>query len=298
VFDNPEAIHPANQLFAFAGAAARASGRVDLGLEAGRMRLEDHGSFGTKVMGSPTLHRALASFCSAALKEYTRAYFWTERRGRTTWFCRHRIDGDEDERRQVELYLVELMLQTVRTVAGQQWRPREMWLQTDEVAALRDTETLAPLDVKFCQPILAIPVPRKLMSLCLPRMDGDAVAEVTGQDEADAPPIPADDIVGTLSHVVRLYLASGQSHIDELAEAVGLSRRTLQRRLAAAGTTYSQLVDDARIHAALPMLGDPDLRVTDIAFELGYSHPAHFTRAFRRWAGVTPSEYRAHLISD
>jgi AraC-like DNA-binding protein len=83
-----------------------------------------------------------------------------------------------------------------------------------------------------------------------------------------------------------------------LAEAVGLSVRSLQRRLSAAGTTYSRLVDEVRMRTALPLLEDPDILLTEIAYDLGYSHPAHFTRAFRRWAGVTPSEYRADLLAS
>ena len=47
---------------------------------------------------------------------------------------------------------------------------------------------------------------------------------------------------------------------------------------------------------AVPQLRDSDIRLTDIAFGLGYADPAHFTRAFGRWAGVSPSEYRAHQL--
>ena len=298
VFEDPDAVHPANQLFAFAGEAACASGRADLGLEAGRTRLEDHGDFGMKVVASLTLYQALANFCAEALKEYSRAFFWIERRGETIWFCRHRIDGGEAERRQVELYLVELMLQTVRMVAGSQWRPREIWLQTDEVAALRDAQALAQLDVKFRRPILAIPVPRSLMSKTLPLGFGSP-ARITGnRNEAVQPDLPSEDLVGSLDHVVMLYLGNGQLSLEILAEAVGFSVRTLQRRLGEAGTTFSHLVDEVRMRTALPLLEDPGIKLADIAFEIGYSHPAHFTRAFRRWAGMSPSEYRADLLAQ
>ena len=293
LFEDPDAVHPANQLFSFAGLAARATGRADLGLAAGRTKLEDHGDFGTKVVGSLTLHQAMASFCSEALKEYSRAFFWIERRGETTWFCRYKIDGDHNDRRQVELYLVELMLQTIRLVAGPQWRPREIWLQTDKVAALRDTETLAPLNVCFSQPILAIPVPRRLMSRTLPRscrVRGRVNDEPRNQEPSK---LPTEDLVGSLDHVVQLYLGGSLPTIDVLADAAGVSVRTLQRRLSAAGTTYSRLMDEVRLRNALPMLEDPEIRLTDIAYDLGYSHPAHFTRAFRRWAGIAPSEYRS-----
>ena len=75
-----------------------------------------------------------------------------------------------------------------------------------------------------------------------------------------------------------------------------MSVRSLQRRLAEEGLTFSQLVDEVRLEMAVPQLRDRGIRITDVAFGLGYSNPAHFTRAFRRWAGVAPSEYRAHQL--
>ncbi len=74
---------------------------------------------------------------------------------------------------------------------------------------------------------------------------------------------------------------------------MGTSVRTLQRRLRAMGLTYSELVRRARRAAAQRMLKDRGAGIAEIARALGYSHPAHFTRAFGRWTGSTPREFRA-----
>jgi len=71
-----------------------------------------------------------------------------------------------------------------------------------------------------------------------------------------------------------------------------MSPRTLQRKLAEANTTYLQLVDDTRKDLALRYIEDPRRSVTDITFSLGFSQPSAFTRAFKRWTGLNPSEYR------
>jgi AraC-like DNA-binding protein len=76
-----------------------------------------------------------------------------------------------------------------------------------------------------------------------------------------------------------------------------MSARTLQRKLAEANTTYLQLVDDTRKDLALRYIEDPRRSLTDITFSLGFSQPSAFTRAFRRWTGLSPSEYRARTPS-
>ncbi|MDJ0945822.1 MAG: helix-turn-helix transcriptional regulator [Kiloniellales bacterium] len=71
-----------------------------------------------------------------------------------------------------------------------------------------------------------------------------------------------------------------------------LNARTLQRRLSHASTSYSRIVDELRFEKACCLLEGGDRSIAEIARALGYSDPAHFTRAFRRWAGMTPREYR------
>ena len=71
-----------------------------------------------------------------------------------------------------------------------------------------------------------------------------------------------------------------------------MSTRTLQRRLASEGTSFRALVDQERVGAARAFLALPDLGADEIADRLGYSEASAFVRAFRRWTGTTPGEYR------
>ena len=77
----------------------------------------------------------------------------------------------------------------------------------------------------------------------------------------------------------------------------GTSVRSLQPSLTEAGTSYSQLVDELRLRTARELLGDERCALGEIAYELGYSDPAHFTRAFRRWTGSTPSAWRRAVLA-
>jgi AraC-like DNA-binding protein len=88
-------------------------------------------------------------------------------------------------------------------------------------------------------------------------------------------------------------LTSGEPSESDLARAMGLSSRTLQRKLAEQGMSYRSVLESTRYELALRYLDDPDKTVTDITFLLGFSEQSAFTRAFKRWNGKAPSAYRA-----
>ena len=84
----------------------------------------------------------------------------------------------------------------------------------------------------------------------------------------------------------------GAPGIVAVARRLGLSTRTLKRRLAEAGTTFRDVADGSRRQRALLLLDDRRIALADVADRLGYSDVANFTRAFRRWTGMTPGEFR------
>ena len=91
---------------------------------------------------------------------------------------------------------------------------------------------------------------------------------------------------------VREQLTDGPPKLDAVAKAVAMSGRTLQRRLREAGTSFQDLVDEERRSAARAYLGDRHLAVAEIAYLLGYSEASAFVRAFKRWTGMTPKQFR------
>ena len=92
---------------------------------------------------------------------------------------------------------------------------------------------------------------------------------------------------------IEPLLASGEANIDRVAGELGLSRQTLYRRLKAEGVTFEQLLDDLRHRLALKLLRDDQMAVKQAAWRLGFSDPAAFSRAFKRWTGTSPSLIRA-----
>ena len=99
----------------------------------------------------------------------------------------------------------------------------------------------------------------------------------------------------------RAYLltemTSGDPSEEDLAKSMGMSRRTLQRKLGELGMAYKGVLEKTRYELALRYLDDPAKSVTDITFLLGFSEQSAFTRAFKRWSGQAPTHYReAHSV--
>ncbi|WP_171103616.1 AraC family transcriptional regulator [Ruegeria sp. HKCCD7255] len=91
---------------------------------------------------------------------------------------------------------------------------------------------------------------------------------------------------------IRETLSEGVPTLAEVAERLGMSTRTLQRRLSADGLAYQDLVLDARKSLSEQLLRRTDYALAEIAFLTGFSDQSTFTRAFKRWRGETPANYR------
>jgi AraC-like DNA-binding protein len=101
-----------------------------------------------------------------------------------------------------------------------------------------------------------------------------------------------DDVISRCKAYMLEELTSGPPSAESAALHLGLSHRSLQRRLAEMGFTYQRLLDQTRHELALSYLDDATKSVTEVAFLLGFSEQSAFTRAFKRWSGTSPSGYR------
>ena len=102
-----------------------------------------------------------------------------------------------------------------------------------------------------------------------------------------------DGGVDDIRREIASRLSQGTPTLAEIAKASRCSVRTLQRRLGEQGTSLRAVVDEVRKETALALLDRPDTELTEVAFLLGFSEPAPFFRAFRRWTTKTPQQWRA-----
>lgn len=121
--------------------------------------------------------------------------------------------------------------------------------------------------------------------------EGSQRASLAGDDEE----IQVWTFAKAVRALVRPYVRDGYPDLATAAEIAGISRRTLLRRLQEDGRSYSDVVQEARFDLARSLLCDDTLRMIDIAIMCSYENPQHFSRAFRRIAGVSPRRYRKML---
>ena len=104
---------------------------------------------------------------------------------------------------------------------------------------------------------------------------------------------------GLLPRLRRLLLARPGEFpdLDSVARALHTSGRSLRRHLASQGTSYQQVLDEVRKRLALQYLETTYLPLFEIAVLLGFSDPSNFRRAFRKWTGRAPTDYRARPVT-
>jgi AraC-like DNA-binding protein len=165
--------------------------------------------------------------------------------------------------------------------------------QPDDVAEI---ERLLGCDVRVNASWAGLAVPREVWDLPLRRRDPVLRAMLERQADAITPRMPPlNGLALDVRRVLMSRLARGESDIELVARDLAMSSRTLQRRLAAVGLSYHELLDRARRETAEKCIADSLLSIGEIAYLAGYSEPAAFHRAFRRWTGVTPQGFRQRL---
>ena len=103
-----------------------------------------------------------------------------------------------------------------------------------------------------------------------------------------------DDLPGQVRALLRTALLTGYASADQIAALFSIHSRTLNRRLHAFGTSFQRLVDEIRFEIARQMLEDSRMDISQIAMTLDYADASAFTRAFRRWSGATPAQWRVN----
>lgn len=146
---------------------------------------------------------------------------------------------------------------------------------------------------RFEQPFTGVEIPAHILDH--PHMHYDAELQALLRTQAER---TLDRLVRPLDFIERVRLAMSERRdkqvpdMDTIARALGLSTRSLRRRLEDEGTSFRALRDSFLYESACSMLSDPNVNLQTVAHDLGFADPAAFHRAFKRWSGLNPGDYR------
>jgi len=248
------------------------------------IRFIELSSLSPLISNCANLNQLLQRVCAAAPLMSNSARYQLENRNDLIFFCNRgrRLLPDDIH---AQLFQVFGMIQLVQLATGPGWRPEEVHFTFAHDAAVEKAPQLNPSRILFSCPVPGILFSRHL----LPMATRNIVSE---HRQVKSLPTAFHE---QLSEIIGTYL--GGARIDKVlaAEIIGVSPRTLQRRLEEERTSFHEVLEQLRLQKAKAMLEEPGVKLIEIAFELGYENPPSFTRAFRRWAGVTPSEYRSRI---
>jgi AraC-like DNA-binding protein len=146
---------------------------------------------------------------------------------------------------------------------------------------------------RFGQPVSQVVFDASYLDLPLAQADRPAMRLAREQCERALDALGYDgDLVERTRRAISLPEGAGFRSLDKVAVSLAVSSRTLKRKLAARGISFSSLLDGERREKALLLLASPKVSLEHVAERLGYSTLSHFGRAFHRWTGSTPAAYR------
>lgn len=278
--------------------AARATGDDCFGLHFGeRFNPKDVGPVTYVMLNSPTI---VDGFQNAARylrvhNEAAKVSFDIE--GRLA-YARHALaDPAIEAPRQHNEYSLALGLSLIRLMAGSRWAPVEVHFA--HPAPRQDSEhaRLFGAPVSFGHAANAFVIEREFLDREVPAADPRLYPILKRYLEQVLKEMPQEDVLlASVRRAVGESMRNGDPKLAQVAGRIAVGPRTLQRRLNDYDVDFKTLVDDTRRRFALNYLRDRGHTLAEIAYLLGYSEVSAFNRAFRRWTGSTPSDYRRRAV--
>lgn len=285
-----------DQMIAVFAAAARSGAPHGAAFRAGRRnQITCYGAYGFGLLSSPDFRQAIRFAVDYHHLAAPTVQLSIEERGAcAAWVFdplpHHRID------QALYRFIVEMQIGTLvalhSELLGEAFRPRELHL------AYRRDDFAASFEREFDAPCLTESGRNKLVFDAAyldrrhPRGNATSFAEMERLCERATQDIERS---GGMAAKMRACIAAADREalcFDVIARQLNIPERTLRRRLGDENTSFSELVNDVRLVAAVKLLRDTLLPLEDVAGELGFSDAANFRQAFRRWTGFSPQEFR------
>lgn len=189
--------------------------------------------------------------------------------------------------------LVGMHLRMCRSLIGRGFSPLSVELRRPRPTVIDDFERLWRAPLRFDAEHNRLRLDRESIERVLDSGNPELARLSDAVSARYLARIERHNIEARVRTVLTQRLQHGEPTQEEVAQILNVSARTLQRKLGDSGTTFRKIVDDTRRALALAHLSVPQMSVNEVTHLLGFSCSSSFTRAFRRWTGLAPSEWRA-----
>ena len=268
--------------------------RPDIGLELGlSIDLQQMGPFGFLFINAPTVGHALSDFIRFGPVFQTQAHFGL-RHKRNQFYVEYSSNHPDMPGWEIDGEVtVAYIMGIVNSLAGKFIVPAKIHMDHAPICADSQYSRFLKVSPSFGRRMNRIFYPLALLNQAVtganPRLYG--VLRRHMSDLASAMP-RENDLVDIMANNIRRGLGTDTVSLEHIASELGIESRTLQRYLVKSGTSFQKIFDKVRLEQACYYLERTALDVTMIALELGYSESSVFSRAFKRWTGLTPDRYR------
>ena len=285
------------QLYELLQAIADGEQMPEVGFVVGEFLTPDRlGDLGAAMARHSTLGGVIRSFCELINRHVEGNRCWLEEAGGgEIWLYNKKVPIPMPGQIIADQAGLFSMISLCRLVAGHDWYPEKACLQTADNGAHRRVGVLAQVDLSFEAKATGFAFPARWLL--------DSIPTPTNQSARPEPRSPGLIDEGTpLSAKLELLLREvlGVGGICPtaglMAEICGFSQRSLFRELQAEAGAYQEILDKVRFERACEALGETDLSIKELAYDLGYSGPNNFIRAFKRMSGQTPTAYRKRRL--
>jgi AraC-like DNA-binding protein len=286
----PELMVPIDAVRQLLEASAARSGVEGFGLLMAEARRLSHlGPLGLLIREQPTLRLAVDAFVRYGSRLNEALFLTIEESGDVVVVREELIVGRSGSVRQSTELAIGVAFRMLRTFLGADWRPRRVCFAHDAPADRSVHERVFGRNVEFGHAFNGIICSRR--DLEVPNPDADPEVARLARQMLDAGLAGrSSDITAQVRELIVMLLGTGTCTIERAAQHLGVERRTIHRRLAREGVTFSGIVESVRRELAERYVADRDRPLAETSALLGFSAPSGFSRWYRQRFGTAPSE--------
>jgi AraC-like DNA-binding protein len=296
-FSEPEGFIPSSIFAGILEAAAQGTADDCFGLHLGEnYNPRNIGPLVYVVLNSPTIRAGIENF-ERYLQVYNEAakwfFTWEGNRGYIRYLL---TDLGINSLRQSNEHGMTIAFNMLRMMVGSHWAPKEVQFAHEAPKQTSEHLRIFHAPVSFGCKTNAIVIDRQFVEREVPAADQRLYQILKRYLDQVLSEMPREDnLLASVHRATAETMRDGDLKLARVAKQMAMSARTLQRQLKERGVDFKQLTDETRRRFAINYLKERKHTLTEVAFLLGYSEVSAFNRAFKRWTGSTPLEYRRSI---